>query len=39
MSLDRIWTIPNHRLQRLQVHRTALTRVASDHLPLVGVIE
>jgi endonuclease/exonuclease/phosphatase family metal-dependent hydrolase len=39
MSLDRIWTIPNHRLVRLSVYRTALTRVASDHLPLIGVID
>lgn len=39
MSLDRIWTIPNHRLVRLSAYRTALTKVASDHLPLIGVID
>ena len=39
MSLDRIWTIPNHRLVRLAAYRTALTRVASDHLPLVAMID
>lgn len=39
MSLDRIWAIPNHRLVKLSVYRTALTRVASDHLPLVGVVD
>ena len=39
MSLDRIWTIPNQRLVRLSAYRTALTRLASDHLPLVGVID
>ena len=39
MSLDRIWTIPNHRLARVSAYRTALTRIASDHLPLVGVID
>ena len=39
MSLDRIWTIPNHRLIKLSVYRTALTRLASDHLPLVGIVD
>ncbi len=38
MSLDRIWTIPNNRLHRIHVHRTALSRTASDHLPIVGDI-
>jgi endonuclease/exonuclease/phosphatase family metal-dependent hydrolase len=36
MSLDRIWTIPNPRLQRIHVHRTPLSRSASDHLPIVA---
>lgn len=39
VSLDRIWTIPNNRLVRLAAHRTPLTRIASDHVPLVGTIE
>jgi endonuclease/exonuclease/phosphatase family metal-dependent hydrolase len=36
MSLDRIWTIPNQDLARIHVHRTALSRAASDHLPIVA---
>lgn len=36
MSLDRIWTIPNTRLHKIHVHRTHLSRTASDHLPIVG---
>jgi endonuclease/exonuclease/phosphatase family metal-dependent hydrolase len=36
MSLDRIWTIPNERLMTRAVHRTALSRIASDHLPVVA---
>jgi endonuclease/exonuclease/phosphatase family metal-dependent hydrolase len=38
MSLDRIWTLPNERMQKIHVHRTHLSRVASDHLPLVADI-
>jgi endonuclease/exonuclease/phosphatase family metal-dependent hydrolase len=38
MSLDRIWTIPNERLMTRAVHRTALSRIASDHLPVVADI-
>jgi endonuclease/exonuclease/phosphatase family metal-dependent hydrolase len=38
MSLDRIWTIPNSRLHRVHVHRSTLSRAASDHLPIVGDI-
>jgi endonuclease/exonuclease/phosphatase family metal-dependent hydrolase len=36
MSLDRIWTIPNERLLTRAVHRTTLSRIASDHLPVVA---
>jgi endonuclease/exonuclease/phosphatase family metal-dependent hydrolase len=36
LGLDRIWTRPGILLQRLAAHRTALSAVASDHLPLVG---
>ena len=39
MSLDRIWAIPNDRLTKLDRLRTPLSRIASDHLPLVGIIE
>ncbi len=38
MSLDRIWSIPNDRLVKLSVHKTPLSRVASDHLPVLGMI-
>lgn len=38
MSLDRLWTIPNERLIGSKVHRTPLSRLASDHLPVVGEI-
>lgn len=36
MSLDRIWTIPNDRVLQTHVHRTTLSRTASDHLPIVA---
>jgi endonuclease/exonuclease/phosphatase family metal-dependent hydrolase len=39
MSLDRLWTIPNDRLVALKVHRTALSRGASDHLPLLAEVD
>lgn len=39
MSLDRIWTVPNDRLKRLVVHRTTLSRIASDHLPVLAEID
>lgn len=38
MSLDRIWTLPNECLLKLEVHRTSLSRIASDHLPVVAEI-
>jgi len=38
MSLDRIWAIPNENVVSVQVHRTLLSRSASDHLPLVAEI-
>lgn len=37
-ALDRIWVHPRHALRRLTAHRSALARVASDHLPLVADI-
>lgn len=37
-ALDRIWVNPGRCLRRLAVHQTALSRVASDHLPLVADI-
>jgi len=33
-ALDRIWVRPSRLIMRLEVHRSALSRVASDHLPL-----
>jgi endonuclease/exonuclease/phosphatase family metal-dependent hydrolase len=38
MSLDRIWAIPNDRVVHTHVHRTTLSRTASDHLPIVADI-
>ncbi|HLT76188.1 MAG TPA: endonuclease/exonuclease/phosphatase family protein [Ferrovibrio sp.] len=39
MSLDRLWTLPNANLLSLAVHRTPLSVVASDHLPLIAEID
>jgi endonuclease/exonuclease/phosphatase family metal-dependent hydrolase len=36
LKLDRIWAHPTSALQSLRAHRTPLSRVASDHLPLVA---
>lgn len=38
MSLDRIWTTPNAHLAWIELHRTRLSRMASDHLPLIAGI-
>lgn len=38
LALDRIWTHPRSMLQRLHVHKTTLSRAASDHLPLVATL-
>lgn len=37
-SLDRIWVHPREALIGLTTHRSALTLVASDHLPLIAEI-
>jgi len=37
-ALDRIWVNPRRCLRHLAVHQTPLSRVASDHLPLVADI-
>jgi endonuclease/exonuclease/phosphatase family metal-dependent hydrolase len=39
LSLDRIWVHPAGALRELYVHKSAGTRRASDHLPVVAVIE
>jgi endonuclease/exonuclease/phosphatase family metal-dependent hydrolase len=36
LKLDRIWAHPTSALESLRSHRSALARVASDHLPLVA---
>ncbi len=38
LALDRIWTHPRSMLTRLHVHKTPLSRAASDHLPLVATL-
>ncbi len=38
-ALDRIWVHPGERLRRVDVHRTPLSRVASDHYPLIAHID
>lgn len=38
-ALDRIWIRPPGTLLHIQTHRTTLSLVASDHLPLKAVIE
>jgi len=37
-ALDRIWIHPRSRLRRIEVHTSALARMASDHLPLRAVM-
>jgi endonuclease/exonuclease/phosphatase family metal-dependent hydrolase len=39
LALDRIWVKPNEALKRVWVHKTRLSRVASDHLPVVAEID
>jgi endonuclease/exonuclease/phosphatase family metal-dependent hydrolase len=38
-ALDRIWCHPVDKLQWLRAEKTTLAREASDHLPLVAVVE
>jgi endonuclease/exonuclease/phosphatase family metal-dependent hydrolase len=38
LRLDRIWVRPARRLVALRTHSTEMSRIASDHLPLVGEI-
>lgn len=38
LALDRIWVRPNRAMKRIWVHKTRLSRVASDHLPVVAEI-
>jgi endonuclease/exonuclease/phosphatase family metal-dependent hydrolase len=39
VSLDRIWVQPVAALAHVSVHRSALARRASDHLPVVAEID
>jgi endonuclease/exonuclease/phosphatase family metal-dependent hydrolase len=39
LALDRVWAHPGHILRNLEAHRSALARVASDHLPLIATLE
>ncbi len=38
LPLDRVWLRPRTSLKSVRVHKTRLSRVASDHLPLVAMI-
>jgi endonuclease/exonuclease/phosphatase family metal-dependent hydrolase len=38
-ALDRIWVHPPGALASVRAHASATARRASDHLPLVGMIE
>lgn len=38
-ALDRLWTHPGSMLRSLSAHDSALARIASDHLPLVAVLD
>jgi endonuclease/exonuclease/phosphatase family metal-dependent hydrolase len=38
-ALDRLWVKPRRLLRELAVHASPLARIASDHLPLYGVID
>ncbi|SNS79132.1 Metal-dependent hydrolase, endonuclease/exonuclease/phosphatase family [Noviherbaspirillum humi] len=38
-ALDRIWISPRRRLVHVEAHSTPLSRVASDHLPLIAHID
>jgi endonuclease/exonuclease/phosphatase family metal-dependent hydrolase len=37
-ALDRIWVKPRALLRRVRSHRSAMARIASDHLPVLGDI-
>jgi endonuclease/exonuclease/phosphatase family metal-dependent hydrolase len=37
-ALDRIWVLPREMLLEVHAHSTPLTHIASDHLPVKGII-
>ncbi|MET0026478.1 MAG: endonuclease/exonuclease/phosphatase family protein [Candidatus Thiodiazotropha sp.] len=39
LPLDRIWISPNHMLRDIVSHRTQISRMASDHLPVVAQLD
>ena len=39
LALSRVWVRPRAALESIVVHRTELTRKASDHLPLKAILE
>jgi endonuclease/exonuclease/phosphatase family metal-dependent hydrolase len=39
LALDRIWVQPKHALREVFVHTSSRARRASDHLPVVAVLE
>ncbi len=39
LALDRIWASPPARVVATRAHRSPLARLASDHLPLMAVVE
>jgi endonuclease/exonuclease/phosphatase family metal-dependent hydrolase len=38
LALDRIWGHPAESLSGVRAHRSSLTRAASDHLPVIGLM-
>jgi endonuclease/exonuclease/phosphatase family metal-dependent hydrolase len=38
LALDRIWAHPKNALKEIDAHKSAASRIASDHLPLRAVI-
>jgi len=39
LALDRVWVKPRRCLRAIAVHRSALARLASDHLPVVAALD
>ena len=39
LALDRIWIKPRRLLRHIAAHRTPLSRIASDHLPVTAEVE
>lgn len=39
LALDRIWVRPREALLSVEVHRSAVARTASDHLPIVANVD